>query len=914
MSWFSGIRHNNLGIIFDAGLTPKGDLYCVREYLPISELFSAESLTVIKTLISAVDFLQSNRRVHGAIKPSNIFLSNGCLKLTDPDFKATESHQTEETIRFSAPEVLRGETPDLESDLYSVGAVLYRVLTQRNLFEDSNLAHLIAKYVWAAPAPMGNLSDVPKAISELVINLLDKDPQKRLVAFTSMKERIGVEPAHALRAPFIGHEALLNETVEIISQPSAKGLRGLLVEGIPGIGKSRFIEELRIRCAFAGLMFLGCDCMRVGESQSVCQTIREFLRSVNPAGGNPHSLLNASRDGRSDTETQQIYLNEVISELLLSLADSIRQKHFIIAIENVEHADLTTLRLIEQLSFRAAELPLTLLLSERGSKSEPKLLAILKRLSDRLRRIRIPPLAAAETQQLKRYLETSAKQIPDLQQLSGGNPLFIEDYARCNFADSDRRNEALTWMLSQISKDAQGLVEALAIVRRPIDLKTVAKITVQDLPSLEAPLSDLADLGIIERRGPEIRIAYPSLALLIYRGISRRHKLDLAKRTFEVLRASGDGTEDLAYYAFEAGMFKEAGNLYKQCAGSAFTQQNYPLALIQYEQLSQCEVRGQAEFPPAEKIHLAICYQKIGRQRLARDLYENLLSSNTVRNDPEVLSQLYTSMASRLERIPAPERIRLRRLSIECLPANSSTSTLRYLQLCETLLKVGDLAAATEALECAEKSPFLDHKLYLETVRAEFFLNLGDFRRAAACMPRRDRRPGYKILQLHNLALCFENLGYLTKAFEYQTRAQQIAASKSSVQVQILSLANLGSIRTKCGEMRKAEQFFEDALSWIERLQRRETTFDIGRFITVHSDVALHSIHLGKYRRAADCLKRIRPSVGSVLEQDRSYSGTVQCLFYREIGFMRKVRSLLAELKSCETFNSSYLQVEKPLL
>src|SRR5437870_375531 len=44
VSWFSGIRHDNLGIIFDAGLTPKRDLYYVREYLPISELFSVSNL------------------------------------------------------------------------------------------------------------------------------------------------------------------------------------------------------------------------------------------------------------------------------------------------------------------------------------------------------------------------------------------------------------------------------------------------------------------------------------------------------------------------------------------------------------------------------------------------------------------------------------------------------------------------------------------------------------------------------------------------------------------------------------------------------------------------------------------------------------------------------------------------------
>src|SRR5256885_2042841 len=46
VSWFSGIRHQSLGIIFGAGLTTKGDLYYVREYLPISELFSTDNLTV----------------------------------------------------------------------------------------------------------------------------------------------------------------------------------------------------------------------------------------------------------------------------------------------------------------------------------------------------------------------------------------------------------------------------------------------------------------------------------------------------------------------------------------------------------------------------------------------------------------------------------------------------------------------------------------------------------------------------------------------------------------------------------------------------------------------------------------------------------------------------------------------------
>src|SRR5437667_12136636 len=115
LSWFEGIRHDNLSTIFDAGLTTKGDLYCVREYLPASELFSTGSFVVVKALTSVIDFLQFHRRIHGAIKPSNIFFIDGNLNLTDPNFRNVIYLESEEDIRFVAPEVLKGESPTLES-------------------------------------------------------------------------------------------------------------------------------------------------------------------------------------------------------------------------------------------------------------------------------------------------------------------------------------------------------------------------------------------------------------------------------------------------------------------------------------------------------------------------------------------------------------------------------------------------------------------------------------------------------------------------------------------------------------------------------------------------------------------------------------------------------------------------------
>ena len=194
LSWFSGIRHESVSTIFDTGVTKRGDLYIVREFLPTSELFSTDNNLSIKSLIAAAAYLQSNGQTHGSIKPSNIFLNNGLVRLTDPCLKNGETRQNAESIQFSAPEVLRGQTPNLQSDLYSIGAVLYRVLTLRNLFEDPNLTTLRTKCIWASPMSIGNIPDVSKAVLSSVMKLLDKEPQNRTVAFSQLKELTGARP------------------------------------------------------------------------------------------------------------------------------------------------------------------------------------------------------------------------------------------------------------------------------------------------------------------------------------------------------------------------------------------------------------------------------------------------------------------------------------------------------------------------------------------------------------------------------------------------------------------------------------------------------------------------------------------------------------------------------------------------
>src|SRR5207237_8304856 len=165
-----------------------------------------------------------------------------------------------------------------------------------------------------------------------------------------------------------------------------------------------------------------------------------------------------------------------------------------------------------------------------------------------------------------------------------------------------------------------------------------------------------------------------------------------------------------------------------------------------------------------------------------------------------------------------------------------------------------------------------------------------------------------------NLALCFDKLGELSKALEFQSQAQQIGVVNGIIPHQIVSLGNLGSIKMKLGEMNEATHLFENALALVERLREKETAFDTARYITVQCDAALHSMQRGGYRRATECLKGIRTSVGSVYDLARAGSQVLQCCFYREIGFTKKVRPLLSRLRESQTFRTPFFQVEQALI
>ncbi|MGZ0200544.1 protein kinase domain-containing protein [Streptomyces sp. RM1] len=194
-----GLSHPNIVTVHDFGSTTHNGqpcAYLVMELLPgkpLSAVLTAGRLPLPKALAVAACVADALKAAHNAdlthrdIKPSNIIIrSNG--KATVVDFGITKGNDGQHDVTttgvligtpaYMAPEALAG-TFDHRSDLYSLGCVLYEMVTGRRPFTGTSW-HLVNQHIKEQPAPLRTLRpDAPVELERLVDRLLAKDPAQR---------------------------------------------------------------------------------------------------------------------------------------------------------------------------------------------------------------------------------------------------------------------------------------------------------------------------------------------------------------------------------------------------------------------------------------------------------------------------------------------------------------------------------------------------------------------------------------------------------------------------------------------------------------------------------------------------------------------------------------------------------------
>src|SRR5689334_5131805 len=172
----------------------------------------------------ALDVMHKNGVLHKDIKPANIMLTpDGTPKLMDFGIAATHAEASETRTRvegsplFMSPEQVRGQPLSPASDLYSLGAVSYLLLTGKPMFMGSSPRELL-HLVKTSPVPsLHGIKGIPEALAAIVERLLKKDPAARYQSGRELGEELASVVEHVRTG---GRRRSL-----VMSQDSLKDLR-----------------------------------------------------------------------------------------------------------------------------------------------------------------------------------------------------------------------------------------------------------------------------------------------------------------------------------------------------------------------------------------------------------------------------------------------------------------------------------------------------------------------------------------------------------------------------------------------------------------------------------------------------------------------------------------------------------------
>ena len=280
------------------------------ENAPDNRVPLEETIKIAADVCRGLEFAHSKGLVHRDLKPGNVWVTeDGTAKILDFGLAVAMDHNrlTQQgtmvgTFYYMPPEQALGSEVTPQADLYSLGAMLYEIVTGRPPFLGDGMEGIIGQHISTPPvAPIWHSSSCPKPLEALILRLLAKDPSERpdsaadvLTALesidpTAVSDEAVSDKANVLDSlaggVFVGRQREMDDLKATLEEALSGRGRMVTLVGEPGIGKTRTAEELETYAKLRGAQVLWGRCYEdVGTPPywPWVQAIRSYVRDRDP--------------------------------------------------------------------------------------------------------------------------------------------------------------------------------------------------------------------------------------------------------------------------------------------------------------------------------------------------------------------------------------------------------------------------------------------------------------------------------------------------------------------------------------------------------------------------------------------------------------------------------------------------------